>query len=83
MITWRVLLQGNPGQVTSPPISLRKENLNMKHFNVDVVFVIFWAVVLVSSALVGFEGHLFVAFFVMGVALLGSAVFDSQFLGSY
>lgn len=55
----------------------------MKHFNVDVVFIVFWAVVLVSSALVGFEGHLFVSFFVMGGALLGSAVFDSQFLGSY
>ena len=55
----------------------------MKQLNIDTIFIIFWAGVLVSSAFVGFGGHLFVAFFIVGVALLGSAVFDSQFLGSY
>ena len=63
--------------------SLLKGDLDMKQLNIDTLFIISWAGVLVSSAFVGFGGHLFVAFFIVGVALLGSAVFDSQFLGSY
>ena len=47
---------------------------------INVFFSIFWVVVLISAAIIGFEGYPIVALLFMGLAGLGSAIFASCFL---